>query len=189
MVRFIDVLCAFGFDERGDRRNTVRLASSSSSSSSSSSKKKKTVLLLGPPALFDLQPRRTGGYDRPLAPAFRGSAALVTLMTPKRFVSICARNSSSRLVSSIGLMSPYPALLTSTSSRPKASVATATAWAAACSSSHQAQRRAPGRHTARRDRRAAPGASRCNKLVSCSEYRFGKRASKATRTACNQPNL
>jgi hypothetical protein len=32
-------------------------------------------------------------------------------------------------------------------------------------------------------------ASRCNKLVSCSEYCFGKRASKATRTACNQPNL
>jgi hypothetical protein len=30
-------------------------------------------------------------------------------------------------------------------------------------------------------------ARRCNELVSCSEYRFGKRASKATRTTCNQP--
>ncbi len=43
------------------------------------------------------------------------------------------RRNSSRLVSSIGLMSPYPALLTSTSSRPNAFVATATASTAACS--------------------------------------------------------
>ena len=32
-------------------------------------------------------------------------------------------------------------------------------------------------------------ARRCNELVSCSEYCFGKRASKATRTTCNQPYL
>ena len=32
-------------------------------------------------------------------------------------------------------------------------------------------------------------ARRCNELVSCSEYCFGKRASKATRATCNQPYL
>src|ERR1700730_9332822 len=32
-------------------------------------------------------------------------------------------------------------------------------------------------------------ARRCNELVSCSEYCFGKRASKAPGTACNQPYL
>jgi hypothetical protein len=32
-------------------------------------------------------------------------------------------------------------------------------------------------------------ARRCNELVSRSEYRFGKRTSKATRTTCNQPYL
>src|SRR6202035_3627140 len=32
-------------------------------------------------------------------------------------------------------------------------------------------------------------ARRGHEFVSCSEYRFGKRASKATRTTCNQPYL
>src|SRR2546429_2869099 len=44
-------------------------------------------------------------------------AAFVTIIVPKRFVSICARNSD-RGVSSTGERLPYPALLMTTSSEP-----------------------------------------------------------------------
>src|SRR5580658_10088658 len=44
-------------------------------------------------------------------------AALVTIIVPKRFVSICARNSD-RGVSSTEEILPYPALLMTTSSEP-----------------------------------------------------------------------
>jgi hypothetical protein len=90
------------------------------------------------------------------------------------------------LVSSIGLMSPYPALLAGTSSRPKIFDATATAWGRRVLVPHIKRY---GAHLV-----AIPLdqigellriARRCNEVVSCSEYRFGKRASKATRTACN----
>src|SRR5580692_11518757 len=60
-------------------------------------------------------------------------AALVTIIVPKRLVSICARNSD-RVVSSTDERLPYPALLMTTSSEPNASTAAITAFAAAASS-------------------------------------------------------
>src|SRR5580658_5237880 len=60
-------------------------------------------------------------------------AAFVTIIVPKRFVSICARNSD-RGVSSTGERLPYPALLMTTSSEPNTSIADITAFAAAASS-------------------------------------------------------
>src|SRR5580692_5559934 len=60
-------------------------------------------------------------------------AALVTIIVPKRFVSICARNSD-RGVSSTDERLPYPALLMTTSSEPNTSTAAITAFAAAASS-------------------------------------------------------
>src|SRR5882762_8123730 len=60
-------------------------------------------------------------------------AALVTMIVPKRFVSICARNSD-RGVSSTDERLPYPALLMTTSSEPNTSTAAITAFAAAASS-------------------------------------------------------
>jgi hypothetical protein len=59
-----------------------------------------------------------------------GIAAFVTMMVPKRFVSICSLKSSNA-VSSTELTLPYPALLTRTSSPPKLSTATRTAASAA----------------------------------------------------------
>jgi hypothetical protein len=53
--------------------------------------------------------------------------------TPKKFVSIKARDLS-ELTCSNGAVSPYPALLTKTSNRPKTSTALATAAFAAASS-------------------------------------------------------
>src|SRR5580698_6671423 len=60
-------------------------------------------------------------------------AAFVTIIVPKRFVSICARNSD-RGVSSMDERLPYPALLMTTSSEPSKSIADITAFAAAASS-------------------------------------------------------
>src|ERR1700677_3082582 len=60
-------------------------------------------------------------------------AAFVTIIVPKRFVSICARNSD-RGVSSMDDRLPYPALLMTTSSEPNTSTAAITAFAAAASS-------------------------------------------------------
>src|SRR5580692_9475195 len=60
-------------------------------------------------------------------------AAFVTIIVPKRFVSICARNSD-RGVSSTDERLPYPALLMTTSSEPNSSTAANTAFAAAASS-------------------------------------------------------
>src|SRR6202030_3134471 len=60
-------------------------------------------------------------------------AAFVTIIVPKRFVSICARNSD-RGVSSTDERLPYPALLMTTSSEPNTSTAAITAFAAAASS-------------------------------------------------------
>src|ERR1700678_1208716 len=60
-------------------------------------------------------------------------AALVTIIVPKRLVSICARNSD-RGVSSTDERLPYPALLMTTSSEPNTSTAAITAFAAAASS-------------------------------------------------------
>src|ERR1700683_288196 len=60
-------------------------------------------------------------------------AALVTIIVPKRFVSICARNSD-RGVSSMDERLPYPALLMTTSSEPSKSIADIPAFAAAASS-------------------------------------------------------
>src|SRR5882757_8068994 len=60
-------------------------------------------------------------------------AAFVTIIVPKRFVSICARNSN-RGVSSTDERLPYPALLMTTSSEPNTSTAAITAFAAAASS-------------------------------------------------------
>src|SRR5580698_7299867 len=60
-------------------------------------------------------------------------AAFVTIIVPKRLVSICARNSD-RGVSSTDERLPYPALLMTTSSEPNASTAAITAFAAAASS-------------------------------------------------------
>src|ERR1700683_1543984 len=60
-------------------------------------------------------------------------AALVTIIVPKRFVSICARNSD-RGVSSMDERLPYPALLMTTSSEPSKSMSDITAFAAAASS-------------------------------------------------------
>src|SRR5215470_1995347 len=62
-----------------------------------------------------------------------GMAARVMETTPKKFVSIKARNLS-ELTCSNGAVSPYPALLTKTSNRPKTSTALATAAFAAASS-------------------------------------------------------
>src|SRR5580658_4328348 len=60
-------------------------------------------------------------------------AAFVTIIVPKRFVSICARNSD-RGVSSTDERLPYPALLMTTSSEPSTSTAAITAFATAASS-------------------------------------------------------
>src|ERR1700722_14505117 len=57
-------------------------------------------------------------------------AAFVTIIVPKRFVSICARNSD-RGVSSTDERLPYPALLMTTSNEPNTSTAAITAFAAA----------------------------------------------------------
>src|ERR1700721_855823 len=62
-----------------------------------------------------------------------GRAAFVTMIVPKRFVSICARKSELG-VSSMDERLPYPALLITTSSEPKAPIAAFTALAAADSS-------------------------------------------------------
>src|SRR5580658_5279885 len=62
-----------------------------------------------------------------------GRAAFVTMIVPKRFVSICARKSHIG-VSSTDERLPYPALLITTSSEPKAPIAAFTALAAADSS-------------------------------------------------------
>src|SRR4029077_1536891 len=62
-----------------------------------------------------------------------GRAAFVTMIVPKRFVSICARKSDIG-VSSTDERLPYPALLITTSSEPKAPIAAFTALAAADSS-------------------------------------------------------
>src|ERR1700722_1028433 len=60
-------------------------------------------------------------------------AAFVTIIVPKRFVSICARDSD-RDVSSTDERLPYPALLMTTSNEPNTSTAAITAFAAAASS-------------------------------------------------------
>src|SRR5215211_5155689 len=62
-----------------------------------------------------------------------GSAARVTLIGPKKVVSICARNSSG-LSSSKNPALKLPALLTSTSIRPNRSTAAATAASASVGS-------------------------------------------------------
>src|SRR6266853_4223519 len=62
-------------------------------------------------------------------------AAFVTIIVPKRFVSICARNSD-RGVSSTDERLPYPALLMTTSSEPNTSTAAITAFAAASGHIH-----------------------------------------------------
>ena len=56
-------------------------------------------------------------------------AAFVTMIVPKRLVSICARKSDIG-VSSTDERLPYPALLITTSSEPNASIAVFTAPAA-----------------------------------------------------------
>src|SRR6201999_609708 len=62
-----------------------------------------------------------------------GITALETLYTPQKFVSNCSRKSSSLSVS-IGARFAYPALLTTTSSRPNCSTPAPTAfWTASAS--------------------------------------------------------
>jgi hypothetical protein len=69
---------------------------------------------------------------RPPAPVLRkaGKAARVVSSRPMMFVSNIGLYSSG-VASSIAPMKPKPALLTNTSSRPNASMATATAFSAA----------------------------------------------------------
>jgi hypothetical protein len=83
-----------------------------------------------------------------------GMAARVMETTPKKFVSIKARNLS-ELTCSNGAVSPYPALLTKTSNRPKTSTALATAAFAATSSATSRGAYTLVRHTALQNRSIA----------------------------------
>src|ERR1700735_4996443 len=116
-------------------------------------------------------------------------AAFVTIIVPKRFVSICARNSD-RGVSSTDERLPYPALLTTTSSEPNTSTVAITAFAAAASSVTSTAKSLT-RSPYRSDRSASdPNVPSCRQhLIARSKARFNNCATQTARTTSDQPYL
>src|ERR1700677_5179724 len=128
---------------------------------------------------------------RPPAPVFRsaGSAARVVSRSPMMLVSNIGLYSSG-VASSIAPMKPKPALLTRTSSRPKASIANATAFSAAPAlvTSSAVVRAVFGKALARSE--SVPGvARRGDDLVAPLERRLGEQPAEAGGTAGYKPCL